>query len=116
MRYLVTGAAGFIGSHLAERLLCDGHQVVGVDCFIPYYPRSVKQANLARMLCHPRFELHELDLRSAELGAALARVEAVFHLAAMPGLSASRSDFDSYMTCNLLATQRLLEACRGRDL
>src|SRR6185503_6484035 len=116
MPHLVTGAAGCIGSHLAERLLAEGHDVVGLDAFIPYYPRPVKEANLAALIQHPRFTFHELDLRTDDLAEALEGVDTVFHVAAMPGLSASWSDFESYMTCNLLATQRLLEACRGRDL
>jgi UDP-glucuronate 4-epimerase len=101
---------------VAEQLLADGHDVVGVDCFIPYYPRQVKETNLAGLVHHPRFRFHELDLRSADLSSVLDGVDTVFHLAAMAGLSASWSDFESYMTCNLLATQRLLHACRGHDL
>jgi nucleoside-diphosphate-sugar epimerase len=116
MRQLVTGAAGFIGSHVAERLLAEGHEVVGVDCFIPYYPRQVKAANLAGLLHHPRFRFCELDLRTADLSGVLDGVDTVFHLAAMAGLSASWSDFESYMTCNLLATQRLLHASRDHHL
>src|SRR2546429_2653372 len=115
MRQLVTGAAGFIGSHVAEQLLSDGHDVVGVDCFIPYYPRQIKEANLAGLVQHPRFRFHELDLRSADLSSVLDGVDTVFHLAAMAGLSASWSDFESYMTCNLPATQRVLQARPGHD-
>src|SRR5262249_56301005 len=62
MRCLVTGAAGFIGSHLCERLLADGHAVVGVDCFTPYYPRPVKERNLAGLRRQPHFAFHEIDL------------------------------------------------------
>lgn len=110
MRYLVTGAAGFIGSHLCEALLADGAEVVGVDAFIPYYPRSAKEANLAIARQHPRFSFRELDLRDADLTATLDGVEVIFHEAAMPGLLAGWSQFDLYMTCNLQATQRLLAA------
>ncbi len=116
MRQLVTGAAGFIGSHLVERLLAAGHEVVGIDCFIPYYPRCIKAANIASFEKKPRFRFCELDLRAGDLTGALEGVDTVFHLAAMPGLSASWSDFELYMTCNMLATHRLLEACRTRDL
>jgi nucleoside-diphosphate-sugar epimerase len=110
MRCLVTGAAGFIGSHLCEALLLDGDDVIGIDAFIPYYPRSVKERNLTSLRQHPHFTFHELDLREADLTAVLDGVEVIFHIAAMPGLLASWSRFDWYMTCNLQATQRLLQA------
>jgi nucleoside-diphosphate-sugar epimerase len=116
VRKLVTGAAGFIGSHLAERLLDEGHHVTGIDCFVPYYPRHIKQANLLDLCKNPRFEFLPLDLRSDDLAEALSTVDTVFHLAAMPGLTASWSEFETYMTCNLLATQRLLEAARNSPL
>jgi nucleoside-diphosphate-sugar epimerase len=114
MNCLVTGAAGFIGSHLCERLLAAGHAVVGVDAFIPYYPRPVKEANLAAALAHRGFTFRALDLRHDPLDGLLDGVEAVFHLAAMPGLALSWTDFDLYQGCNLTATRRLLEAARGR--
>ncbi len=110
MRCMVTGAAGFIGSHLCEALLLDGAEVVGIDAFIPYYPRAVKVANLAPFQRHPRFTFHELDLRNDDIAPALDGVEVIFHIAAMPGLLASWSQFDDYMTCNVQATQRLLQA------
>jgi nucleoside-diphosphate-sugar epimerase len=114
MKCLVTGAAGFIGSHLCERLLQDGHQVVGLDAFIPYYPRAVKESNLAALRGRTGFAAHALDLRSDPLGPPLDGVEVVFHLAAMPGLPRSWTDFDLYQGCNVTATQRLLEAVRQR--
>jgi nucleoside-diphosphate-sugar epimerase len=114
MRCVVTGAAGFIGSHLSEALLAAGHDVVGLDAFVPYYPRAVKQRNLTPSLAHPHFQFQEVDLRSGPLGGVLEGAEAVFHLAAMPGLARSWSDFDLYSSCNLQATQRLLEAA-GRS-
>jgi len=110
MQCLVTGAAGFIGSHLCERLLRDGHQVIGIDAFIPYYPRPLKEANLMGLLPHPRFRFHPLDLRTDSLDQALQGTEVIVHLAAMPGLVRSWTDFDLYNSCNLTATQRLLEA------
>jgi nucleoside-diphosphate-sugar epimerase len=114
MKCLVTGAAGFIGSHLCERLVQDGHAVVGVDAFIPYYPRAVKEGNLRALHGHPAFTFHAVDLRTDELSPLVDGVEAVFHLAAMAGLTKSWTDFDLYASCNLTATHRLLEAVRGR--
>jgi len=116
MKCLVTGAAGFIGSHLSERLLRDGHEVVGVDAFVPYYPRPAKEANLCGLRGQPGFSLLPLDLRSDALGLAVAGVDAVFHLAAMPGLPKSWTEFDLYVACNVGGTQRLLEAVRGLPL
>lgn len=110
MKCLVTGAAGFIGSHLCERLLQAGHEVAGVDAFIPYYPRSAKECNLANARSHRGFTFHEVDLRLHPLEPVLDRVEVVFHLAAMPGLTRSWTSFDLYESCNVTATQRLLEA------
>jgi nucleoside-diphosphate-sugar epimerase len=112
MKCLVTGAAGFIGSHLCEELLRNNHTVVGLDAFVPYYPRTVKEANLARFRSHPGFSFHPLDLRSDPLDVVLSDVEAIFHLAAMPGLARSWADFELYESCNLLGTQRLLEVAR----
>jgi nucleoside-diphosphate-sugar epimerase len=113
MRCLVTGAAGFIGSHLCERLLQAGHDVVGLDAFIRYYPRSIKEANLAAARLHRHFTFHDADLRSDPLNDILKDVEVIFHLAAMPGLPKSWTEFDLYQTCNIAATQRLLKtACR----
>lgn len=112
LRCVVTGAAGFIGSHLVDRLLREGHDVVGIDAFTDYYPRRDKERNLRRALSSSAFELVEVDLRSAELAPILAGADAVFHLAAMGGLLRSWTEFQEYMTCNVLATQRLLEALR----
>jgi nucleoside-diphosphate-sugar epimerase len=110
MKCIVTGAAGFIGSHLCERLIQLGHDVVGIDAFLPYYSPKIKETNLQSLSQQNRFELHRLDLRTDELQLPLSDAEYIFHLAAMPGLTASWTHFDDYMTCNLLATQRLLEA------
>jgi nucleoside-diphosphate-sugar epimerase len=112
VRCLVTGAAGFIGSHICETLLSAGHDVVGLDAFVPYYPRAVKEQNLTPLLAHPRFAFHELDLRTDDLAPALQGVEWLFHIAAMGGLLPSWTAFDLYLSCNVLATQRLLEAAR----
>jgi nucleoside-diphosphate-sugar epimerase len=113
MKCLVTGAAGFIGSHLCQRLLDDGHAVVGLDAFLPFYPRCFKHANLGSLHSRPGFSFHESDLRSP-FPPVLDDVEVVFHLAAMPGLTKSWTDFDLYLSCNVTATQRLLEAVQQR--
>jgi len=113
MRILVTGAAGFIGSHVAERLLADGHDVVLLDGFTDYYERWRKEANLATARAHPCATFHELDLRTDPLDGALEGVERVVHLAAMPGLPRSWTEMATYTGCNLLATHRLLEAARA---
>src|SRR5439155_17378032 len=111
MRALVTGAAGFVGSHLAEALLARGDTVLGVDCFTPYYDRSAKEANLADARSHERFELVEADLRTSDVEALLSGVDAVYHQAAQAGVRLSWSDgFADYVGHNVLATQRLLEA------
>jgi nucleoside-diphosphate-sugar epimerase len=114
MECLVTGAAGFIGSHLCERLLADGCRVLGIDCFTPYYDCDTKERNLAAFRDHPRFDLVRADLAVDDLGSLLRDVEVVFHLAAMPGLVHSWTDYDLYQRCNILATQRLLQGCRGQ--
>lgn len=113
MKCLVTGAAGFIGSHLCERLLADGHAVIGVDCFTPYYPRPVKECNLAGLRATKNFSFHEFDLSEGVLAELTNGIEWVFHLAAMPGLTRSWLDFDLYNRHNLTATHRLLEALKG---
>ena len=113
MKCVVTGAAGFVGSHLSEALAQAGHHVLGVDAFIPYYPAAVKERNLASLREHPRFQLHRADLRGDSISELIGDADVIFHLAAMAGLIRSWSDFDSYWTCNAQATQRLLEAIRN---
>lgn len=113
---LVTGVAGFIGSHLAERLLHEGHRVVGVDAFTDYYPRAVKERNLTDLLGRPGFTLIAADLLTLDLVKLLSeqRCELVFHSAAQPGVRTSwGATFQVYTQNNVVATQRLLEACRA---
>ena len=110
MKCVVTGAAGFIGSHLCEELLRCGHRVTGLDAFIPYYPRVVKDRNLLDLLPHPNLRFYRVDLRTDPMDELLADAEVIFHLAAMPGLTQSWTDLEGYWTCNVLATQKLLEA------
>lgn len=112
MKCLVTGAAGFIGSHLCERLLQAGHSVVGIDSFVPFYGRAAKEANLLAARNAPGFTFHQADLRQDALEPLVADVEVIFHLAAMPGLPKSWTDFPLYESCNIAATQRLVEAAR----
>jgi nucleoside-diphosphate-sugar epimerase len=111
MRALVTGVAGFVGSHLAESLLDDGHTVLGVDCFTPFYGEGQKRDNLEPALASPRFELDESDLRAAAIEPLLDGVDVVFHQAAQAGVRDSWAQgFADYVGHNVLATQRLLEA------
>ena len=113
MRALITGVAGFIGSALADALVGRGDEVVGVDCFTPYYDRSAKEANLTGARRSERFEIREADLRSDAIDAALDGVDVIFHQAAQPGVRLSwSSGFAEYTSHNVLATQRLLEAVK----
>lgn len=117
MRVLVTGCAGFIGSHLAEALIARGHEVVGIDCFTDYYARDLKEDNLRRLRFEPRFTLHEADLTTADLAPLVARVDLIYHQAGQPGVRASwGTNFATYTTNNVLATQRLLEAVKDLPL
>ena len=111
MTVLVTGVAGFIGSTLAERLLCDGHEVVGIDNFSDYYDRDIKESNLSDLADAKGFTLLEGDLNTSDLPALLDRVEVVYHQAGQPGVRKSwGGDFATYVDANVSATQRLLEA------
>jgi UDP-glucose 4-epimerase len=112
MKALITGAAGFIGSTLTERLLADGADVVGIDSFTDYYPRSMKERNLAVAAANRRFTFVEGRIQDADLHALLSGCTHVFHLAAQAGVRKSWGrDFNVYTTNNVEATQVLLEAC-----
>jgi UDP-glucose 4-epimerase len=116
-RSVVTGVAGFIGSHLAEQLLARGQEVVGIDAFTPYYDPAQKRANLAALLNSPRFRLVDADLATADLPPLLDGVDYVYHQAAQAGVRASWGEsFATYTHHNVLATQRLLEAVKGQPI
>ena len=110
-RFVVTGAAGFIGAATVSRLLASGHQVTGIDCFLDAYPRSVKQRRIRAFIDAPGFELAEADLCSADLKGLLVDCACVFHLAAQAGVRASWGpNFADYSRNNIVATERILEA------
>ncbi|MEO5760861.1 MAG: NAD-dependent epimerase/dehydratase family protein [Vicinamibacteria bacterium] len=112
MKFVVTGACGFIGSHLCDRLLDASHEVVGIDGYVPFYPREMKEKNIAKAQASGRFTLHEaLIEKSDRLESILEGATAIYHLAAQAGVRASWGDhFKGYVDHNVLGTQRLLEA------
>ena len=105
MRYVVTGAAGFIGSHLTEALLSRGHEVRAVDCFTDYYDPALKEENAAGL------DVTRLDLAGEDLD--LAGVDGLFHLAGQPGMRSFGEVFADYVTRNLLASRRVFETAAG---
>jgi UDP-glucose 4-epimerase len=116
-KVLVTGAAGFIGSHLCEQLLSGGHQVMGLDSFTDYYDRGRKEHNLETSRSNPSFAFQELDLVDGDLRTALAGVNVVFHLADQSAVRSSwGSHFDRFVRDNIVATQRLLEALKDQKV
>jgi nucleoside-diphosphate-sugar epimerase len=117
MKAFVTGTAGFIGSHLAGTLLDSGATVTGIDCFTDYYPRAIKEANLATLTGRPGFTFVEAALQETDLRPLLAEKTHVFHLAAQAGVRKSWGrDFDVYTRNNIEASQRLLEALVGAPI
>jgi UDP-glucuronate 4-epimerase len=116
MKILITGVAGFIGSHLADRLLAEGHAVVGIDNFDPFYPRSVKEENLHSARQYERFNFIEADIRSKDnlksLAVDLSGCDAIAHLAAKAGVRPSMEDPAGYHETNVVGTANLLELAR----
>lgn len=116
MKILITGVAGFIGSHLADRLLAEGHSVVGIDNFDPLYPRSSKEENLHAAREHERFAFFEADIRSKEdldrIVAQLHGIDAIAHLAAKAGVRPSLEDPAGYHETNVVGTANVLELAR----
>ncbi len=114
MRCIVTGVAGFVGSSICDRLLKDGHDVTGIDCFVEYYPRFLKEKNLDSALKSPKFKFVEANLLEVDLSSVVNGAQWIFHQAAQAGVRASWGEyFKSYTDNNVLATQRLLDACKG---
>jgi UDP-glucose 4-epimerase len=117
MNCLVTGTAGFIGSHLSRRLLKEGFSVIGVDSFTDYYPRWIKERNLSTLKSENNFSFLEEDINSLDLNRLLQNVDCVFHLAAQAGVRASwGQSFSEYIRNNIEATQRLLEESKEQPL
>lgn len=115
--YLITGCAGFIGSHLAEKLLEQGNNVVGIDNFDSFYGREIKERNLSEALKTQNFTFYELDLKNAEaLNKIESSVDVVIHLAAKAGVLPSLKDPIAYINDNIVATQNLLNFCKERGI
>ncbi len=116
-KILVTGCAGFIGSHLSETLLKENHEVVGVDNFDPYYDRAIKEDNLAHFINHPNFTFHEINLCNEEdVNKYLAsKFDCIVHLAAKAGVRPSIENPQSYIDYNISATRNLLDLMRNND-
>jgi len=117
MRIVVTGAAGFIGSHLSESLLADGHEIVGVDNFDDFYEPERKRRNLATAMADSRFEFAEADIRNTEaVRSALVGADSVVHLAARPGVRPSFARPDAYAQANVVGTATLLEVLTSLEI
>jgi UDP-glucuronate 4-epimerase len=109
-RMFVTGAAGFIGSHLAERLVADGHRVIGVESFSDHYARELKELNLATLAAEPRFELVEANISRDPLVDLFGDIDVAFHLAARPGVRDSWTEFGDYVAANIIGSRAVFDA------
>jgi len=117
LKSLVTGAAGFIGSTLTEKLLKKGHEVIGVDCFIDYYDRSLKENNMSSFIDHDNFTLIEKNINDIDLKELLKNMDYIFHQAAQAGVRSSwGEDFEIYSHNNIIGTQKLLEAAKESNI
>lgn len=117
MNYIVTGAAGFIGSSICEELLKNGDDVLGIDCFIDYYPKKIKENNLKTLFDYTRFKFIDKNINQIDLSELLGGVDVIFHQAAQAGVRASwGKDFDIYTYNNIQGTQKILEACKGKNI
>lgn len=114
MKFIVSGCAGFIGSHLCEYLINLGHKVSGIDSFSEFYPREYKEKNIEGLLKNPLFDFIEKDMLELELEEIFENTDAIFHLAAQPGVRTSwGKNFNYYIKDNIILTQRILEALKG---
>jgi nucleoside-diphosphate-sugar epimerase len=110
---IVTGAAGFIGSHLSEKLLENGFKVIGIDCFTDYYSKEIKKNNMISFQNNKNFKLIENDLMKIDLTSIIKESEFLFHEAGQPGVRASWGEqFDTYVKDNILVTQKILESAK----
>ncbi|MBU0487516.1 MAG: NAD-dependent epimerase/dehydratase family protein [Bacteroidetes bacterium] len=117
VHYLVTGGAGFIGSHLCERLLAENHQVTCFDNFDPFYSSEIKKQNISFCLRHPIFSLIEGDILDGESLRKLPHsIDSVVHIAAKAGVVPSIIDPEAYLRVNVLGTQNMLEFARNRQI
>jgi UDP-glucose 4-epimerase len=116
LKHLITGAAGFIGSNLAKKLLAAGEEVIGIDCFTDYYSRDLKERNIETILDNSNFTFLEKDLLKTDLQNLLKDVDYVYHQAAQAGVRSSwGEDFEIYNQNNILLTQKLLEAAKDAE-
>ncbi|RCW62242.1 MULTISPECIES: NAD-dependent epimerase/dehydratase family protein [Halanaerobium] len=113
MKHLITGSAGFIGSNLAKKLLAEGEEVIGIDCFTDYYARELKENNIKEILNNPNYTFLEKDLLKTDLKELIKDVDYIYHQAAQAGVRSSwGEDFEIYNQNNILLTQKLLEAAK----
>lgn len=117
MRYLVTGVAGFIGSSLAEELIKEENEVIGIDCFTDYYSKEIKEKNLEGLMGNPSFKFIEGNLLNINLEEIIKNIDYIFHEAAQPGVRTSWGEnFKVYVDNNILATQKILEVLKNKKI